>query len=122
MYEVNIIESSRQLTGKEKVQIIDTSDCIKLDKATQVEAVLIDPDYYATLEVHNDKATDPVYNTYIVVDKNGTRYSTGSTSFWTSFINIMKAMAEETEPWTLKVYRLPSRNREGKDFITCSVI
>lgn len=122
MYEVNIIESSRQLTGKEKVQIIDTSDCIKLDKATQVEAVLIDPDYYATLEVHNDKASDPVYNTYIVVDKNGTRYSTGSTSFWTSFINIMKAMAEETEPWTLKVYRLPSRNREGKDFITCSVI
>lgn len=122
MYEVNIIESSRQLTGKEKVQIIDTSDCIKLDKATQVEAVLIDPDYYATLEVHNDKASDPVYNTYIVVDKNGTRYSTGSTSFWTSFINIMKAMAEETEPWMLKVYRLPSRNREGKDFITCSVI
>lgn len=122
MYEVKIAECSKALTGKQKVQIIDTTDCVKLDKATQVEPVEINVDYWAVLSIHNDKASDPDYFNYVIVDKDGTRYSTGSQSFWNNFTNIFDAMSGETEEWILKVYRMPSRNREGKDFITCSVI
>ena len=121
-YEVTIVESSKKLTAKERIQLKDTTDAIKLDKATQIEAVVIDVDYFAELAIHNDKADDKDYANYIIVDKNGDRYVTGSPSFWSSFTNIYSEMANETEPWSLKVYRMPSKNREGKDFITCSVI
>lgn len=121
-YEVTIKEASKELTAKERIQLKDTTGAIKLDKATQVEEVTIDVDFYAELEIHNEKAEDKDYANYVVVDKNGNKYVTGSTSFWSSFINIYNEMKDEKEPWSIKAYRLPSRNREGKDFITCSVI
>lgn len=121
-YEVKIVETSKELTAKERIQLKDTTDAIKIDKATQVEAIEIDVDYFAELAIHNDKADDKDYANYVIVDKSGDRYVTGSPSFWSSFKNIYDEMANESDPWKLKVYRLPSKNREGKDFITCSVI
>lgn len=121
-YEVKIVETSKELTAKERIQLKDTTDAIKLNKATQGADVEIDVDYYAELSVHNEKADDKDYANYVIVDKSGERYVTGSPSFWSSFKNIFSEMAEETEPWKLKVYRMPSKNREGKDFITCSII
>ena len=121
-YEVTIVETSKELSAKERIQLKDTTYAVKLDKATQVEAVEIDVDYYAVLSIHNEKAEDKDYANYVIVDKSGERYVTGSPSFWSSFMNIFNEMENETEPWTLKVYRMPSKNREGKDFITCSII
>lgn len=126
-YEVKILEASKKLTSKERIQLKDTTDAIKLDKATQVEEVIIDVDFYAELSIHNEKADDKDYANYIIVDKNGTKYVTGSPSFWSSFSNIVSEIEDaiadgDIEDWKLKVYRLPSKNREGKDFITCSVI
>ena len=77
-YSVTIKEVSKDLTHKERVQITDLTDCVKLDKATQEGPVLIDFDYYAVLDIHNEKADDKDYQNYVVADKNGTRYSTGS--------------------------------------------
>lgn len=121
-YEVKIVETSKELSAKERIQLKDTTDAIKLDKATQVDCVEIDVDYYAELSIHNDKADDKDYANYVIVDKSGNRYVTGSPSFWSAFRNIFDEMATESEPWKLKVYRMPSKNREGKDFITCSLI
>ena len=121
-YEVKIVETSKELSAKERIQLKDTTDAIKLDKATQVDCVEIDVDYYAELSIHNDKADDKDYANYVIVDKSGNRYVTGSPSFWLAFRNIFDEMATESEPWKLKVYRMPSKNREGKDFITCSLI
>jgi hypothetical protein len=121
-YEVKIVETSKELSAKERIQLKDTTDAIKLDKATQVDSVEIDVDYYAELSIHNDKADDKDYANYVIVDKSGDRYVTGSPSFWSAFRNIFDEMATESEPWKLKVYRMPSKNREGKDFITCSLI
>lgn len=121
-YEVKIVETSKELSAKERIQLKDTTDAIKLDKATQCSDVEIDVDYYAELSVHNEKTDDKDYANYVIVDKSGGRYVTGSPSFWSSFKNIFEEMKEETEPWKLKAYRMPSKNREGKDFITCSII
>lgn len=121
-YSVEILESSKELTGKQKIQVKDTTDCIKLDVATKEAPVTIDVDYYVALLIHNEHSDDKEYKNYIIVDKNGTRYSTGSESFWSTFVGIYEDMSEETEPWQIKVYRMPSKNRPGKDFITCSVI
>ena len=120
-YSVLIKESSRQLTAKQRIALKDTTGAVKLDEATQVEPVIINVDMYAILDIHNEKSENPDYENYIVVDKNGTKYVTGSASFWSSFIDIFTEMEGEDEAWTLKVYRVPSKNYKGKDFITCSI-
>ena len=120
-YSVAIKESSRELTAKQRVALKDTTSAIKLDEATQVEPVIINVDMYAILAIHNEKSENPDYDNYIVVDKNGTKYVTGSASFWSSFMDIFTEMEGEDEAWTLKVYRVPSKNYKGKDFITCSI-
>ena len=121
-YSVTVKEVSKDLTHKERVQITDLTDCVKLDKATQEGPVLIDLDYYAVLDIHNEKADDKDYQNYVVADKNGTRYSTGSKSFFNNLVDICDERADSEEEWQLKAYRKPSKNREGKDFITCSIV
>lgn len=120
-YSVSIKESSRELTAKQRIALKDTTGAVKLDEATQVEPVIINVDMYAVLDIHNEKSENPDYENYIVVDKDGTKYITGSASFWSSFIDIFTEMEGEDEAWTLKVYRVPSKNYKGKDFITCSI-
>lgn len=122
-FTVEVKETSKELTHKERVQITDTTDCKKLDSETQESgAIIINPAWYAILAIHNDKSEDKDYENYVIVDKDGTRYVTGSHSFISSFLNIFKEMDGSDEEWSLKVYRVPSKNRAGKDFITCSVI
>ena len=120
-YSVSIKESSRELTAKQRIALKDTTAAVKLDEATQVEPVIINVDMYAILAIHNEKSENTDYDNYIVVDKNGTKYVTGSASFWDSFMDIFTEMEGEDEAWTLKVYRVPSKNYKGKDFITCSI-
>lgn len=120
-YSVEIAETSKQLSAKERIRVKDTADAIKLDEATQENAIIINPDMYAVLNIHNEKSDNVDYKNYIVVDKDGTKYVTGSDSFWSSFMNIYEEMDGEQEEWGIKVYRAPSKNYKGKDFITCSI-
>lgn len=120
-YSVSIKESSRELTAKQRIALKDTTNAVKLDEATQVEPVIINVDMYAILAIHNEKSENPDYDNYIVVDRNGTKYVTGSASFWSSFMDIFTEMEGDDEEWALKVYRVPSKNYKGKDFITCSI-
>lgn len=121
-YSVTVKEVSKELTHKERVQITDLTDCVKLDTATQEGPVLIDLDYYAVLAIHNEKSTDKDYENYVVADKNGIRYSTGSKSFFNNLVDISEEMQDSDEVWQIKAYRKPSKNRQGKDFITCSIV
>lgn len=120
-YSVTVKEVSKELTHKERVQITDLTDCAKLDAATQEGPVLIDLDYYAVLAIHNEKSTDKDYENYVVADKNGVRYSTGSKSFFNNLVDIYEEMEDSDEVWQIKAYRKPSKSRQGKDFITCSI-
>lgn len=121
-YTVSVVETSKELTGKQKIQLKDTTDCVRLDQATLEGNVIIDVDFWAELAIHNEKSDDKDYTNYVVVDKTGVRYVTGSEAFWSAFRNIFDDMSSCDEEWTLKVYRKPSKNRQGKDFITCSVL
>ena len=121
-YTVSVVETSKELTGKQKIQLKDTTDCVRLDQATLEGNVMIDVDFWAELAIHNEKSDDKDYTNYVVVDKSGVRYVTGSEAFWSAFRNIFDDMSECGEAWSLKVYRKPSKNRQGKDFITCSVL
>lgn len=126
-YRATVRECSKEITVKERIMLKDTSNATSLDTLTQEanfngEKVLINVDYYATLDIHNEKSDNKDYVNFIVVDKNGEKYVTGSQSFITSFIDIVEEMidAGETEI-VIEVYRKESKNYKGKDFITCSI-
>lgn len=127
-YKATVRECSKEITAKERIMLKDTSNATSLDLLTQEanfnnEKVLINVDYYATLDIHNEKSDNKDYVNFIVVDKNGEKYVTGSQSFISSFIDIVEEMADagETEI-VVEVYRKESKNYKGKDFITCSIV
>ena len=124
-YSVKVVESSKELTKKETVMFKDLSDAVNLSEFIDEHdgAVMVDVESWVILDIHNEKAKDGKdkdYTNYVVVDKNGTRYYTGSESFWSSFKNIWCDMNDSTEEWSLKVYKKQSKGK--KDFITCSVM
>lgn len=123
-YSVKIEDSSKELTKKERVMFKDTSDAKKLDEIITTDAIIIDPDFWVMLMVHNEKSDNVDYPVYIIVDKNGEKYITGSEAFWTTFSDIYDEMTADgdDEPWQLKCYKLDSKNYKGKQFLTCSVI
>lgn len=124
-YNVSIKECSKELTNRERIRIKDTSNAVKLDEAANGDSPLvIEPDYYAVLAVHNEKSENKDYEVYIIVDTSGTKFVTGSTSFFTSFINIWSEMKDDDsdEAWQIEVYKKDSKNYKGKQFLTCSIV
>ena len=121
-YSAVVKDSSRELTAKEKVMMKDTSDCVMLNDEAEKGALLIDPEFWCTVAVHNEKSENKDYDVYIIVDKNGTKYKTSSGNFMNSFEDIMADMSDSTEPFQIKVYVLPSKNRSGQTFLTCSLV
>ena len=121
-YEAKIIDSSKELTAKEKIQMKDTTDGIRLDEQTSQEAIIIKPASYAVIQIHNEQSENKDYEVYVVVDEDGKKYVTGSQAFFSTFKNIWDEMVGEDEAWELKVYRMPSKNYAGRDFITCSIV
>lgn len=121
-YSVKIINASKNLSAKERVALKDTTNAIALDEATQGGKVLIEPDFYVELAVHNEKSEDKDYTKYIIVDKSGNKYVTGSESFITAFTDIVDEMTDSGEEYDIEVYRMPSKNYKGKEFLTCSIV
>lgn len=124
-FKVTIAESSRELSAREKIKLKDITNAVKLDEATQCESgkVIISPDYHVALDVHNPSADNPDYELYMVVDKNGTKYITGSTSFWSAYRDIYDELTDAGETdFEIAVYRCDSKNYKGKQFITCSLM
>lgn len=121
-YEAKIREASKELTAKERVKFKDTTNAIQLDDATKENPLVIAPDFYVVLDIHNERSEDKDYVKYIVVDKAGNKYITGSESFFTAFKDIFEEMGGTDEDYEIEVYRLPSKNYKGKEFLTCSIV
>lgn len=125
-YEVTITEASRELSHKEAVMFKDTTDCLKLDTLTQDSDdktfTINQVTGYVILNIHNEHSEDKDYTNYVIIDENGQRYVTGSASFGRAFTSIVDEMRDSGEDYGIKVFRLPSKQRQGKEFLTCSLI
>lgn len=126
MYKSEVKEVfGKELTKKEKVMLKDLTDCTVL--GTEAEAngcdIIIHPEFYAILSVHNDALAEPDYEVYVIVDRDGTKYQTSSDSFITSFRDIISDMEDEDpETWAIKVTLKSSKNRTGKSFLKAVLI
>lgn len=121
-FEAKIREASKQLSAKERVKFKDTTNAVQLDEATKDNPLRIAPDFYVILDIHNEHSEDKDYVKYVIVSKEGTKYVTGSESFFSSFKAIVDEMGGTDEEYEVEVYRLPSKNYKGKEFLTCSIV
>ena len=122
-YSVKILETSKELTAREKIKLKDTSMSIKLDEVVTPETPLIlKPDGYAVLGIHNEKSENKDYEVYVITSPDGNTYVTGSTSFYSSFKEIFDEMKNESEEYEIEVHKLESKNYKGKYFLTCTIV
>lgn len=121
-YSSTIVESLKELTGKEKVRFKDLTASRKIDElVTDTESLKVALDNYIILSVHNPKAEQIDYNVIIIVDKDGNSYYTSSNTFERALKDVVEAMKDETEEWGIEVVKKPSSNYKGKFFLTCTV-
>lgn len=124
-YTTSITESSKELSVREKIKLKDLTSAIAIDKVVEPEKPLvIAPDFYAYLSIHNEKLpeNEQDYKTMVIVDKSGTKYYTGSESAAASFVDIFDEMIETAEPFEIEFYKRESKNYSGKHFIICSLV
>lgn len=123
MFKAEIKEASRELSKKEQLMLTDTTVAYKLEELTKgEEPIEFKPVMWAVLSVHNDKASDPDYEQYVVMDADGDKYITGSNTFYQSFRKIFDEMENSDEDWSIRALRKPSKNFQGRDFLTCALI
>lgn len=124
-YTTSITESSKELSVREKIKLKDLTSAIAIDKVIEPEKpLIIAPDFYAYLSIHNEKLpeNEQDYKTMVIVDKSGTKYYTGSDSAISSFVDIFDEMIDTAEPFEIEFYKKESKNYSGKHFITCSLV
>ena len=127
-YSTKIVSTSRELTVKEKITLKDFNDCVGLDTVvTNEQGFIIDPDVIVEVQVHNERAKDDKdYTTIVILDKDGTKYSTSSNSLRDSISDIMDELADLEESdradLKIKVFKKPSKNYSGKYFLTATVV
>lgn len=120
-YEVSIVETSMELTAKQRVSIKNTTGAIKLDEVVAPDApIVFKPKFWAVLKIENEASSDKEYTQYIIGTEEGEKYLTGSETFFRSFKSIWDEM--NGEDFDLKVFKLPSKNFVGRYFLTCDII
>lgn len=122
-YKAEIKTSSKEFTAKERIMMKDFSDAEQFDDIIDTTPLIITPESWAEIAVHNENSkNDKDYTKYVIIDKDGRKYITGSNSFWVSFMDIWGDMSGEDEAWDIKVYKKKSNNYAGKCFLTCSIV
>ena len=132
MRTVKIAMASREFTKVQKIALQNTSECVSLDAeleelAKEGKQLVISPKDYVVLDITTDKPNlsgNENYKNMVVIDRNGTRYATGSNSFMEAFINIYEIMHEDEEDpqYDIVVKRKDSKNYKGKYFLTCDIV
>lgn len=125
-YKVNITFASKELSVKEKLAVKDFTAAVSIDSALDNDgSLIIAPAMYAILDVHNERSKkEKDYRKFVVVDRAGTKYTTGSESFFSSFKEIFDIMQDEApdEEYSIECFRKPSKNYAGKTFLTCTIV
>lgn len=121
-FTATIKEASRELSTVERIKLKDTADALSIDEVTAEGDKVITPVAYVILAIHNEKSDNKDYDNIVVIDKDGTKYVTGSVSFMNSFLDLWDELAPELakgEEIPFKLLRRESKNFKGKDFLTC---
>ena len=121
-YTVEIVETSREFTAKEKVMLKDISKAQSLNELSKDNDFIFKPSDWAILKIHNEMSENKDYTVYVIFDTDGNAFTTSSENFFDTFLDIVGDMQGVTEEWAISVYQLDSKKRSGSKFLTCSII
>lgn len=129
-YEVKVSYSWKNISAREKIALKNFNTCESLDELLDGENnVEIDVENYIVCDVHNIKAEGDKkdYKKYVIVDKSGTKYATGSPTFFRELTDIVSELEDSgeegaTDNIVIRAYKRDSKNYKGKQFITCSLV
>jgi len=126
-YSATILEASRELTPKERVMFKDLANAQSLNELAKEarmsgSTIVISVKDYAIVAIHNEASEDVDYNNYLIIDKEGQKYYTGSESFWSKFMDIYSEMKDVDEDWSIELNLVPSKKYAGKEALTCSLV
>lgn len=123
MFNVVIDRALKEVTKKEMLQLKDLTDAVRLDQATQEHGSVMIYNIQNMVKlflVSDDPKNPQEYGKLVITDNEGNRFVTGSESFARRAWEIADDMAGDE--FGLKVYRRPSKNYPGREFLSCSVI
>lgn len=125
MYKAEIDYTFKELSAKEKIKMKTSNDFQLLDTLLDDagQPIKLTVNNFVALKVHNDNSESKDYTKYIVIDDKGDKFSTGSESFFTTLSMIaeeMKEIGEDT--FEIEVFKKPSKNYQGRGFITCELV
>lgn len=123
-FSAKILWSLHELSFKERARFglcpaATTIDSLLVQDG--VNSVDIDVANAVTVQIHNEASENKDYTRLYIEDKNGTLYSTLSSSAITSALAIFNAMNGCEEKWALVVTKQPSKDRAGKFYYKCDV-
>lgn len=127
-YSVEIIESSRDFTPRERLKIMRNGQMLSMDSAIEEAkangaTLEICPVDYAVVKIFNPIAKgDKEYEKFVVFEKGGAMFCTGSKSFFTSFKVIWDTMKETDEEYSIELFKRESKNYPGKTYIDCAIV
>lgn len=119
-YTAKIIETSRELSAREKIYMKDTCDAVSLNELENGTILTIDN--FVILDVHNERAeNEKDYDLLVLLTNDGIKYKTSSVSFINSLTEINNEMVKDNELLdAIKVVKRSSKNFAGK-FLTCTL-
>ena len=115
---VTVKESSLERTKKEKMMYCGGEFAQKMDDLLQEpeDRIVIHPKDYILLEIETEDGSS--FEKVVVLDKDGSAYSTSSKAFIERFIDIFKDLRADGEEFEFTVMKRPSTNFKGKFYIT----
>lgn len=117
-YNVIIVESSMELSAREKIRVKDTSIHTRIEDVLKEHGECkICPKGYVILSITNSKVSDDPYDNIVVIGEDDVLYRTGSNTFIQSFCGIFDEMKNEGERFEIGVITQPSKNYSGKSFM-----
>lgn len=123
-YSAEITNSSMELNARGKIYYKDMSNHIRLDTviADNDNEVIIDVQDFVEVHIHNEKADTTDYDVLVIVSEDKS-YRTGSESFKQAFLDMFYDIRAETEePFKIRCYSVPSKNRDKTTFLKCSIM
>lgn len=121
-YKAVIERGSRDFTARERLKMKEFSDAIRIVDFVQTENPVITVVDWAVVHVTNANAkrdTDKEYIKFLIIDKDGIKYTTGSQSIIDSVIDFWTEL--DGEELTIKFVSRPSKNYDG-NFITAVIV
>lgn len=124
MFKEEILRATRDFTKKEMLMMKDTKALIKLDNELKPNGdpiIIKYPFDYVIKHVWDDKENGKDFESILLL-ADGKIYTSSSRALINRVEDLLNEMKDEEDEWGIQIYKAPSKQFEGRYYITCSLI